>query len=74
MSCVGCQTEGAKLLPDMLQAAPRIRQAQAMEARGNPDILDPRPRVDIVGIKRHEAYLRWEHQERIRLDSVGLFG
>jgi hypothetical protein len=45
-----------------------------MEARSNSDILDPRPWVDPVGIERHEAYLLWEHQERIRLGSVWLFG
>jgi len=74
MSCLGFQTEGANLLIDMLWAAPRVRKVQAMEARSNSDILDPRPWIDSVGIERHEAYLLWEHQERIRLGSVRLFG
>ena len=74
MSCLGFQTEGPKLLTDMLEAAPRVRKAQAMEARSHPDIFDPRPRVDHVGIERHEAYLLWEHQERIWLGIIWLFG
>jgi len=45
-----------------------------MEARSNSDILDPRPWIDSVGIERHEAYLLWEHEERIRLGMVWLFG
>src|SRR5262249_5984262 len=74
MSGLGFQTEGANLLIDMLEAAPRVRKVQAMEARSNPDSLDPRPWVDPVSIECHEAYLLWEHQERIRLSSVWLFG
>ena len=61
MSCLGFQTDGVNLLTDMLQASPRVRKAQAMGARGNPYILDPRPRVDTLCIERHEAYLLWEH-------------
>ncbi len=74
MSCLGFQTEGANLLIDMLEAAPRVRKVQAMEARSNPDILDPRPWVDHMGIECHEADLLWEHQECIRLGIVWLFG
>ena len=74
MSCLGFQTDGVNLLTDMLQASPRVRKAQAMGARGNPYILDPRPRVNTLCIERHEAYLLWEHQERIRLGIVWLFG
>ena len=74
MSRVGFQTDGVNLLTDMLRAGPRVRKAQAMQARGNPYILDPHPRVDRVGIERYEAYRLWEHQERIRLSTVWLFG
>ena len=74
MSCLGFQTDGVNLLTDMLQASSRVRQAQAMGARGNPYIFDPRPRVDNLCIERHEAYLLWEHEERIRLGMVWLFG
>jgi hypothetical protein len=74
MSCLGFQADGVNLLADVLQASPRVRQAQAMGTRSNPYILDPRPRVDTLCIERHEAYLLWERQERIRLSMVWLFG
>ena len=74
MSRVGFQAEGINMLTDMLRATPRVRKAQAMEARGNPYFPDLHTRVDHLGVERHEAYRLWEHQERIRLGTVWLCG
>ena len=74
MSRLDFQTEGVSLLASMLRTAPRIGKGQAMGARGDLYVPDPRPWVESPGIERHEAYCLWQHQARIRLRTAWLLG
>ena len=74
MSCLSFQAKWIIRLPSMWRTASSVYKAQAMEARGNPYILDPCTRINGLGIKGYEAYRLWQHDECIRLGIAWLFG
>ena len=74
MSRLDFQAEGVSLLASMLRTAPRVGKAQAMGTRGDLYFSDPHPRVESLGVERHEAYRLWQHEARIRLRTAWLLG